>query len=94
MKNYRKRYWKLWELDDRNRAYIIGDNVWIGGSTVINPGVHIGTNVVISSGSVVTKDIPDNALAAGNPCKVIRYITDEDKKYYFKDREFDVKADF
>ena len=74
MKNYRKRYWKLWELDDRNRAYIIGDNVWIGRSTVINPGVHIGTNVVIGSGSVVTKDIPDNALAAGNPCKVIRYI--------------------
>ncbi|MEE1250715.1 MAG: sugar O-acetyltransferase [Lachnospiraceae bacterium] len=70
---------------------IIGDNVWIGGNTVINPGVHIGNSVVIGSGSVVTKDIPDNALAAGNPCRVIRYITDEDKKYYFKKKEFDLK---
>lgn len=86
--------------DFRNAGYeygigiTIGDNVWIGGSSVINPGVHIGNNVVIGSGSVVTKDIPDNALAAGNPCKVIRYITEEDKKYYFKDREFDLEADF
>lgn len=76
--------------DSRNSGYeygigiTIGDNVWIGGSTVINPGVHIGTNVVIGSGSVVTKDIPDNALAAGNPCKVIRYITDEDKSIILK----------
>lgn len=68
----------------------IGDNVWVGGNTVINPGVHIGNNVVIGSGSVVTKDIPDNAIAAGNPCKVLRYLTEEDKKYYYKDREFDV----
>lgn len=83
--------------DSRNSGYeygigvTIGDNVWIGGSAVINPGVHIGNNVVIGSGSVVTKDIPDNAIAAGNPCRVIRYITDEDRKYYFKDREFDVE---
>lgn len=82
--------------DSRNSGYeygigiTIGDNVWIGGSSVINPGVHIGNNVVIGSGSVVTKDIPDNAIAAGNPCRVIRYITEEDRKYYFKDREFDV----
>ena len=68
----------------------IGDNVWIGGNTVINPGVHIGSNVVIGSGSVVTKDIPDNAIAGGNPCRVLRYLTEEDKKYYYKDREFDV----
>ena len=68
----------------------IGDNVWIGGNTVINPGVHIGDNVVIGSGSVVTRDIPDNAIAVGNPCKVLRYLTEEDKKYYYKDREFDV----
>lgn len=68
----------------------IGDNVWIGGNTVINPGVHIGSNVVIGSGSVVTKDIPDNAIAVGNPCRVLRYLTEEDKKYYYKDREFDV----
>lgn len=70
----------------------IGDNVWIGGNTVILPGVHIGSNVVIGAGSVVTKDIPDWTIAAGNPCKVIRKITEEDKKYYYKDREFDLEA--
>ena len=69
----------------------IGDNVWVGGNVVINPGVHIGNNAVIGSGSVVTKDIPANALAAGNPCRVIRMITEEDRKYYFKDRVFDVQ---
>lgn len=68
----------------------IGDNVRIGGNTVINPGVHIGSNVVIGSGSVVTKGIPDNAIAVGNPCRVLRYLTEEDKKHYYKDREFDV----
>ena len=68
----------------------IGDNVWVGGNTVINPGVTIGDNVVIGSGSVVTKDIPDHVIAAGNPCRVIRAITEEDKKYYYKDKEFDV----
>lgn len=47
-------------------------------------------NVVIGAGSVVTKDIPDNMIAAGNPSKIIREITDADRKYYFKDREFDV----
>lgn len=58
----------------------IGDNVWIGGSVVINPGVTIGDNSVIGSGSVVTKNIPDNVVAAGNPCKVLRQITDADKQ--------------
>ena len=67
----------------------IGDNVWIGGNTVICPGVHIGSNVVIGAGSVVTKDIPDWSFAAGNPCRVIRPITEEDKNYYFKDRLID-----
>ncbi|SOB70964.1 Bacterial transferase hexapeptide (six repeats) [Anaerobutyricum hallii] len=60
----------------------IGSDVWIGGNTVINPGVTIGSNAVIGSGSVVTKDIPDNTVAAGNPCKVIRPITQEDKNYW------------
>ena len=60
----------------------IGNDVWIGGHAVINPGVTIGDNVVIGSGSVVTKDIPSNVVAAGNPCKVIRKITDEDKRYW------------
>lgn len=67
----------------------IGDNVWIGGSCVILPGVTIGNNVVIGAGSVVTKDIPDNVCAAGNPCRVIREITEEDRLYYYKDRKFD-----
>lgn len=71
---------------------VIGDNVWIGGNSVICPGVHIGSNTVIGAGSVVTKDIPDWCIAAGNPCKVIRPITDADRKYYFKNREFDQEA--
>ena len=58
----------------------IGSNVWIGGNVVINPGVTIGSNVVIGSGSVVVKDIPDNSIAAGNPCKVLREITVEDTR--------------
>lgn len=57
----------------------IGDNVWIGGHVSIVPGVTIGDNAVIGAGSVVTKDIPANALAVGNPCRVLRFITDEDK---------------
>lgn len=69
----------------------IGDNVWIGGNVCVLPGVHIGNNVVIGAGSVVTKDIPDNMLAVGNPCHVVREITEEDRDYYFKDRKFDVE---
>lgn len=60
----------------------IGSDVWIGGNVVINPGVTIGSDVVIGSGSVVTKDIPDHVIAAGNPCKVIRMITDKEKNYW------------
>ncbi len=70
----------------------IGDNVWIGGNTVIMPGVHIGSNTVIGAGSVVTKDIPDWVVAVGNPCRVIKQITEDDKKYYYKNREFDPEA--
>ena len=70
----------------------IGDNVWIGGNTIILPGVHIGSNTVIGAGSVVTKHIPDWVVAAGNPCRVIKKITEDDKKYYYKDREFDDEA--
>ena len=74
----------------RNQEYewaqpiVIGDNVWLGGNVVINPGVTIGSNAVVGSGSVVTKNIPDNVFAAGNPCKVIREITDADKDFYYK----------
>ncbi|MDD7793622.1 sugar O-acetyltransferase [Clostridium sp. 'White wine YQ'] len=82
--------------DSRNSGYeygigiTIGNNVWLGGNVVVNPGVNIGNNVVIGSGSVVTKDMPDNVIAAGNPCKVIREITEDDRKYYYKQNEFDV----
>lgn len=67
----------------------IGNNVWIGGNTVILPGVNIGDNVVIGAGSVVTKDVPAWSFAAGNPCRVIRAITEKDKAYYFKEGEID-----
>lgn len=60
----------------------IGDNVWIGAGVQILPGVNIGDNVVIGAGSVVSKDIPSDVLAVGNPCKVIRRITDADKDKY------------
>lgn len=82
----------------RNTAYeygkevTIGDNCWIGGNVVICPGVHIGDNVVIGAGSVVTKDIPDWSLAAGNPCKVLRRITDADKRLLFRQEEIDEEA--
>lgn len=67
----------------------IGDSVWIGGHVVINPGVNIGDHVVIGSGSVVTKDIPPGVIAIGNPCKVLREITEKDRKYYYKNLRFD-----
>ncbi|MCI9264091.1 MAG: sugar O-acetyltransferase [Oscillospiraceae bacterium] len=60
----------------------IGSSVWIGGNSVINPGVTIGDNVVVGSGSVVTKDLPSGVIAAGNPCRVLRKITREDRLYW------------
>lgn len=67
----------------------IGRNCWIGAGAVIVPGVTIGDNVVIGAGSVVTKDIPSNTVAVGDPCKVIREIDERDKEYYFKNRKID-----
>ena len=63
----------------------IGNDVWIGANVVVLPGVSIGNDVVIGAGSVVTKDIPDHSIAFGVPCKVVRPITDYDRKYYRKD---------
>lgn len=65
----------------------IGNNVWIGGSVVICPGATIGDNTVIGAGSVVVKDIPSNVVAAGNPCRVIRPITQEDTEYWNRQLE-------
>ena len=82
----------------RNSAYeygkevTIGDNVWIGGNVVICPGVRIGDNVVIGAGSVVTRDIPDWSVAAGNPCRVLRPVTDNDRRKLFGDEEIDREA--
>ena len=61
------------------KAVTIGDNVWIGAGVQVMPGVTIGSNVVIGGGSVVVKDIPSNVVAVGNPCRVVRPITDADK---------------
>lgn len=57
----------------------VGDNVWIGAGVQVMPGITIGSNVVIGGGSVVVKDVPDNSVAVGNPCRVVRRITDADK---------------
>ncbi len=79
-------------LYEYGKEVIIGDNVWIGGNTVICPGVHVGSNTVIGAGSVVTRDIPDWCVAAGNPCRVIRKITDDDMRKLFRDEEIDEEA--
>ncbi|MBQ2695696.1 MAG: sugar O-acetyltransferase [Clostridia bacterium] len=72
-----------------NSPVKIGKNCWIGAGALIMPGVTIGDNTVIGAGSVVTKDIPANVVAVGNPCRVLREIGDRDKEYYFKDRKID-----
>lgn len=67
----------------------IGRNCWLGSGVIVVPGVTIGDNTVIGAGSVVTKDIPSNVVAVGNPCRVLREIGEHDKKFYYKDREID-----
>ncbi len=70
-----------------NMPVHIGKNVWIGAGVVVVPGVTIGDNAVIGAGSVVTKDIPSNVVAVGNPCRILREISEHDEIYYFKDRK-------
>ena len=64
----------------------VGRNVWIGAGAVILPGITIGDNSVIGAGSIVTKDIPANVVAVGNPCRVLREIGERDREFYYKDR--------
>lgn len=70
-----------------NAPVRIGKNCWIGAGVIIVPGITIGDNVVVGAGSVVTKDLPDNVVAVGNPCRVLREVNERDKEYYFKDRK-------
>ena len=70
-----------------NMPVHIGKNCWLGAGVIVLPGVTIGDNTVIGAGSVVTKDIPANVVAVGNPCKVLREISEHDKEYYYKDRK-------
>ncbi|WEG72805.1 sugar O-acetyltransferase [Vagococcus intermedius] len=65
----------------------IGNDVWVGAQVTVNPGVTIGDGTIIGSGSVVIKDIPSNVIAAGNPCRVIRSITNEDKSYWETEKQ-------
>lgn len=69
-----------------NMPVRIGENCWIGAGAMIMPGVTIGDNSVIGAGSVVTKDIPANVVAYGNPCRVAREINEHDREVYYKDR--------
>ena len=74
-----------------NMPVHIGRNCWIGAGAIILPGVTIGEKTVIGAGSVVTKDIPANVVAVGNPCRVLREIGEHDKEFYFKNRKIDYK---
>ena len=73
-----------------NAPVKIGKCVWLGAGVIVLPGVEIGDNCVIGAGSVVTKSIPANCVAVGNPCRVIREINDHDKQYYFKQRKIEL----
>lgn len=68
----------------------IGKNCWLGAGVIVLPGVTIGDNTVVGAGSVVTKDLPANVVAVGNPCRVLREIGEHDREYYFKDRKIDI----
>lgn len=69
-----------------NMPIHIGRNCWLGGGVIVLPGVTIGDNTVVGAGSVVTKDLPANVVAVGNPCRVLREISEHDREYYYRDR--------
>ena len=70
-----------------NKDVHIGENVWIGAGAIIMPGITIGKNTVIGAGSIVTKDIPENCIAVGNPCRVMREVSERDKEYFYKNEK-------
>lgn len=70
-----------------NMPVRIGKNCWLGAGVIVLPGITIGDNTVVGAGSIVTKDLPPNVVAVGNPCKVLREINEHDKEFYFKDRK-------
>ena len=75
------------QLYQYNAPIRVGRNCWLGANVVVVPGVTIGDNVVVGAGSVVTRDLPDNVLAVGNPCGLRGVLNDRDREYYFKDRK-------
>lgn len=75
-----------------NMPVHIGRNCWLGAGVIVMPGVTIGDNTVIGAGSVVTRDIPANVVAVGNPCRVMREIGERDREVYFRDRKIDWDA--
>ena len=81
------------ELREKGMQYTapvhIGRNCWFGAGVVILPGITVGDNVVVGAGSIVTKDLPDNVVAVGNPCRILREVNEHDAEYYFKDRKID-----
>ena len=68
-----------------NAPIVIGRNCWLGAGVLVMPGVTIGDNTVVGAGSVVTKDLPANVVAVGNPCRVLRQIGEKDRQFYFRD---------
>lgn len=72
-----------------NMSVHIGRNCWIGAGAIILPGITIGDNTVVGAGSIVTKDLPPNVVAVGNPCRVLREIGERDREFYFRDRRID-----
>ena len=73
-----------------NMPIHIGKNCWLGAGVIVLPGITIGDNSVIGAGSIVTKDIPANVVAIGNPCRVLREINEHDREYYFKNRKIEL----
>lgn len=74
-----------------NAPVHIGENCWFGAGAIVLPGITIGNNVVVGAGSIVTKDLPDNVVAVGNPCHILREVNEHDREFYFKEQRIDPK---